>query len=48
MSVLTDMATSLKAMGFKSIVFLGDHGGDLKPMSEVSSALNENGKARER
>jgi creatinine amidohydrolase/Fe(II)-dependent formamide hydrolase-like protein len=40
MSVLTDMATSLKAMGFKSIVFLGDHGGDLKPMSEVSSTLN--------
>jgi creatinine amidohydrolase/Fe(II)-dependent formamide hydrolase-like protein len=40
-SVLTDMATSLKAMGFKSIVFLGDHGGDLKPMSEVSSTLNE-------
>ena len=40
-SVLTDMATSLKAMGFKSIVFLGDHGGDLKPMSDVSSTLNE-------
>ena len=40
-SVLTDMATSLKAMGFKNIVFLGDHGGDLKPMSEVSQALNE-------
>ena len=28
-SVLTDMTTSLKAMGFKNIVFLGDHGGDL-------------------
>ena len=41
MSVLSDMATSLKAMGFKSIVFLGDHGGDLKPMSDVSSNLNE-------
>lgn len=40
-SVLTDMATSLRAMGFKSIVFLGDHGGDLKPMSEVSKAMNE-------
>jgi creatinine amidohydrolase len=40
-SVLTDMATSLKAMGFKNIVFLGDHGGDLKPMSEVSKAMNE-------
>ena len=41
MAVLTDMATSLKSMGFTSIVFLGDHGGDLKPMSEVSRTLNE-------
>jgi len=40
-AVLTDMATSLKAMGFKNVVFLGDHGGDLKPMREVSMALNE-------
>jgi creatinine amidohydrolase/Fe(II)-dependent formamide hydrolase-like protein len=40
-SVLTDMATSLKAMGFKNIVFLGDHGGDLKPMSEISKAMND-------
>jgi len=39
-AVLTDMATALRAMGFKNIIFLGDHGGDLKPMSDVSSALN--------
>jgi len=37
---LTDMATSLRAMGFKDIIFLGDHGGDLKPMEEVTNALN--------
>src|ERR1041385_3882634 len=40
-AVLTDMATSLRAIGFKNIIFLGDHGGDLKPMQEVSSALND-------
>jgi creatinine amidohydrolase/Fe(II)-dependent formamide hydrolase-like protein len=40
-AVLTDMATSLRAMGFKNIIYLGDHGGDLKPMQEVSAALNE-------
>jgi creatinine amidohydrolase/Fe(II)-dependent formamide hydrolase-like protein len=39
-AVLTDMATSLLAMGFKNIIYLGDHGGDLKPMSEVATALN--------
>ena len=39
-AVLTDMATSLSAMGFKNIIYLGDHGGDLKPMSEVAAALN--------
>jgi len=39
-AVLTDMATSLRAMGFKNIIYLGDHGGDLKPMQEVSTALN--------
>jgi len=39
-AVLTDMATGLRAMGFKNIIYLGDHGGDLKPMQEVSSALN--------
>jgi creatinine amidohydrolase len=39
-AVLTDMATSLKAMGFKNVIFLGDHGGDLKPMQDVSKSLN--------
>lgn len=39
-AVLTDMATSLRAMGFKDIIFLGDHGGDLKPMEEVTNNLN--------
>jgi creatinine amidohydrolase len=39
-AVLTDMTTSLRAMGFKNIIFVGDHGGDMKPMEEVSKALN--------
>jgi creatinine amidohydrolase len=39
-AVLTDMATSLKAMGFRHVIFLGDHGGDLKPMQEVSASMN--------
>jgi creatinine amidohydrolase/Fe(II)-dependent formamide hydrolase-like protein len=39
--VVTDMATSLQAMGFKNIVFLGDHGGDMKPMAEAAETLNE-------
>lgn len=40
-SMLMDMSTGLHAMGFKTIVFLGDHGGDEKPMAEVSTAMNE-------
>jgi creatinine amidohydrolase len=40
-SVVTDMAWSLQAMGFRNIVFLGDHGGDLKPMEEAAKVLNE-------
>lgn len=39
-ALLTDMTTSLRAMGFKNIVYLGDHGGDMRPMEEVSKALN--------
>jgi creatinine amidohydrolase/Fe(II)-dependent formamide hydrolase-like protein len=39
-AVLADMATSLKTQGFKHIVFLGDSGGNQKPMQEVSLALN--------
>ena len=39
-AVLSDMATSLKTQGFKHIFFLGDSGGNQKPMQEVSTALN--------
>jgi creatinine amidohydrolase len=44
-SVLADIATSLKAQGFKSIVFLGDSGGNQRPMQEVADALNTTWKA---
>ena len=40
-SMVTDMGASLQAMGFKNIVFLGDHGGDMKPMSDAAETLNE-------
>jgi creatinine amidohydrolase len=39
-SMVSDMAISLQAMGFRNIVFLGDHGGDMKPMSDAADALN--------
>ncbi len=39
-AVLTDMAVSLKTQGFKHVVLLGDSGGNLKPMQEVSETLN--------
>lgn len=39
-AVLSDMAVSLKTQGFKHIVLLGDSGGNLKPMQEVSETLN--------
>jgi uncharacterized Ntn-hydrolase superfamily protein/creatinine amidohydrolase/Fe(II)-dependent formamide hydrolase-like protein len=39
-AVLTDMATSLKSMGFTSVVFLGDSGGNQSAMKEVAEALN--------
>ncbi len=38
-AVLTDEATSLKAQGFKNILFLVDHGADAKPTQEVARAL---------
>jgi creatinine amidohydrolase/Fe(II)-dependent formamide hydrolase-like protein len=38
--VLTDMAESLRGMGFKSVVFMGDSGGNQKAMQEVVGALN--------
>jgi creatinine amidohydrolase len=40
-AVLSDMAVSLKTQGFTDVVFLGDSGGNLKPMQEVAAALNE-------
>jgi creatinine amidohydrolase/Fe(II)-dependent formamide hydrolase-like protein len=43
--LLTDYATSLKADGFKNILFMGDHGPDQAPMVEVSKILNEKWKA---
>jgi creatinine amidohydrolase len=44
-AVLSDIATSLKTQGFKHIVLLGDSGGNLKPMQEVSETLNAKWKA---
>lgn len=38
--VLTDMAESLRGMGFTSVIFMGDSGGNQKPMQEVAAALN--------
>ena len=46
-AVLTDMAVSLKTQGFKDIVFLGDSGGNMKPMQEVAEALNAKWKAED-
>ena len=39
-AVLADMATSLKTQGFTHIVFLGDSGGNQKPMQAVAESLN--------
>src|SRR6476646_7454462 len=39
-AMLTDMAVSLKTQGFKDIVFIGDSGGNMKPMQDVAEALN--------
>jgi creatinine amidohydrolase/Fe(II)-dependent formamide hydrolase-like protein len=39
-AVLKDMATSLKSMGFINVVFIGDSGGNQRPMREVSKMLN--------
>jgi creatinine amidohydrolase len=38
-SVLTDEATSLKLEGFKNILFMVDHGSDLKPAQETAKEL---------
>lgn len=38
--VLTDMATSLKSMGFRNVIPMGDCGGNQSAMKEVAAALN--------
>ena len=38
-AVLTDMAVSLKTQGFKNMCFLGDSGGNNRPMQDVADAL---------
>ena len=38
--VLTDMAESLRGMGFTTVILMGDSGGNQKPMQEVVAALN--------
>src|SRR5262245_3653194 len=40
-AVLTDMATSLKGMGFTTVILMGDSGGNQTPMKEVATALDE-------
>lgn len=39
-AVLTDMAESLRGMGFTQVMLMGDSGGNQKPMQEVVTALN--------
>src|SRR5262245_30511939 len=39
-AVLTDMATSLKSMGFTNVILMGDSGGNQTGMKEVANALN--------
>ncbi len=39
-AVLTDMATSLKSMGFTDVVFIGDSGGNQAAMKDAAAALN--------
>jgi creatinine amidohydrolase/Fe(II)-dependent formamide hydrolase-like protein len=38
--VLTDMAESLRGMGFTNVILMGDSGGNQKPMQEVVNTLN--------
>lgn len=38
--VLTDMAESLRGMGFTNVILMGDSGGNQKAMQEVAAALN--------
>ena len=40
-AVLTDMASSLRGMGFTTVIMMGDSGGNQGAMKEVSAALDE-------
>src|SRR4029079_6216875 len=40
-AVLTDMATSLRGMGFTNVILMGDSGGNQGAMKEVAAALDE-------
>jgi creatinine amidohydrolase/Fe(II)-dependent formamide hydrolase-like protein len=40
-AVLTDMATSMKSMGFKNVILMGDSGGNQTAMKDVATALEE-------
>src|SRR4051812_9510992 len=40
-AVLTDMATSMKSMGFKNVILMGDSGGNQGAMKDVAAALDE-------
>ena len=39
-AILTDVATSLRAMGFERIILIGDSGGNQEPQARVAAALN--------
>lgn len=40
-AVLTDMASSLRGMGFKNVILMGDSGGNQNAMKEVAATLDE-------
>jgi creatinine amidohydrolase/Fe(II)-dependent formamide hydrolase-like protein len=44
-AVLTDMATSLRGMGFTTVILMGDSGGNQGAMKEVAATLDEKYKA---
>ena len=44
-AVLTDMATSMRGMGFTNVILMGDSGGNQAAMKEVAAALDEKYKA---
>ena len=39
-AILTDVATSLRAMGFERVILIGDSGGNQAPQARVAAALN--------